>query len=116
MRCTLARALFLATFGILSGQGSSLRSAPLWENFSGEKALAHVQQLVDLGPRPSGSEALEKSRLYIADQLHRSGWQVTRQAFTDETPRGRIQFVNLIAQFPEKRNAEPLFLLCSHYD
>jgi glutaminyl-peptide cyclotransferase len=97
---------------------SSLYTAEpkIWEEVSGEKALAHVQQLVDFGPRPSRSEALEKSRLYIENQLHRSGWQVTRQAFTDETPRGRIQFVNLIAQFPEKRNAAPLFLLCSHYD
>ena len=101
---------------VVCANGSRGANTKIWEEVSGEKALAHVQQLVDLGPRPSGSEALEKSRLYIADQLHRSGWQVTRQAFTDETPRGRIQFVNLIAQFPEKRNAAPLFLLCSHYD
>ena len=101
---------------VVCANGSRGANTKIWEEVSGERALAHVQQLVDLGPRPSGSEELEKSRLYIADQLHRSGWQVTRQAFTDETPRGRIQFVNLIAQFPEKRNAEPLFLLCSHYD
>ena len=108
--------LVFALILVVSANGSRGANTKIWEEVSGEKALAHVQQLVDLGPRPSGSEALEKSRLYIADQLHRSGWQVTRQAFTDETPRGRIQFVNLIAQFPEKRNAEPLFLLCSHYD
>jgi glutaminyl-peptide cyclotransferase len=88
----------------------------IWEDFSGEKALAHVQRLVDFGPRPSGSEALEKSRHYIEDQLRRSGWQVTRQAFSDDTPRGKVQFVNLIAQFPGQANAAPLFLLCSHYD
>ena len=108
--------LVFALILVVSANGSRGANTKIWEEVSGEKTLAHVQQLVDLGPRPSGSEALEKSRLYIADQLHRSGWQVTRQAFTDETPRGRIQFVNLIAQFPEKRNAEPLFLLCSHYD
>ena len=108
--------LVFALILVVSANGSRGANTKIWEEVSGEKALAHVQQLVDLGPRPSGSEALEKSRLYIADQLHRSGWQVTRQAFTDETPRGKIQFVNLIAQFPEKRNAEPLFLLCSHYD
>src|SRR5437588_12399627 len=87
-------------------------SPKLWEEVSGERALAHVQQLVDLGPRPSGSEELEKSRLYIEDQLHRSGWQVTRQASTAETPRGNIQFVNWTAQSPVKRNVDPLFLLC----
>src|SRR5215467_7861739 len=72
----------------------------IWEEISGEKALAHVRQLVDFGPRPSGSEAIEKSRHYIEDQLRRSGWQVTRQTFSDDTPRGKVQFVNLIAQFP----------------
>ena len=90
--------------------------AKIWEELSGEKALAHVQRLVDFGPRPSGSEAIEKSRHYIEDQLHHSGWQVKRQAFTDDTPRGKVQFVNLIAQFPDQGNAAPLFLLCSHYD
>ncbi len=93
MRSTLSRALFLATFAILSGQGCSLRSAPLWENFSGEKAFAHVQHLVDLGPRPAGSEALEKSRLYIIEQLKSVGWTVARSEFSDKTPRGKIRFV-----------------------
>ena len=88
----------------------------IWEEFSSEKAFAQVQRLVDFGPRPSGSEAIEKSRHYIEDQLRRFGWQVTRQAFTDDTPRGKVQFVNLIAQFPSQENTAPLFLLCSHYD
>jgi glutaminyl-peptide cyclotransferase len=88
----------------------------IWEELSGEKAFAHVQRLVDFGPRPAGSEAIEKSRRYIEDQLRRFGWQVTRQAFTDETPRGKVQFVNLIAQFPDRGRTAPLFLLCSHYD
>jgi glutaminyl-peptide cyclotransferase len=108
--------LVFALVLVVCANGSRGANTKIWEEVSGEKALAHVQQLVDLGPRPSGSEALEKSRLYIEDQLHRSGWQVTRQAFADETPQGRIEFVNLIAQFPGERNAAPLFLLSSHYD
>ena len=117
MRSTLSRALFLATFAILSGQGCSLRSAPLWENFSGEQAFAHVQHLVDLGPRPAGSEALEKSRLYIIEQLKSAGWTVARSEFSDQTPSGKVTFVNLIARFGtgEKKEAAQ-FLLCSHYD
>ncbi len=89
----------------------------IWKEFSGEKAFANVQRLVDFGPRPAGSKAIEKSRDYIEDQLHRSGWHVTRQAFSDDTPRGKIQFVNLIAQFSaQEKAASPSFLLCSHYD
>ena len=111
----------------------------IWEEFSGEKALAQVQRLVDFGPRPAGSDALEKSRQYIEEQLRHAGWKVTRQTFSDNTPRGKIQFVNLIAQFsdesstasprgeaisrsataagkPPLRSSSPSFLLCSHYD
>jgi glutaminyl-peptide cyclotransferase len=98
---------------------NSLRAsdAKIWEEFSGEKALAHVQRLADLGPHPAGSDAIEKARNYIEEQLRRSGWQVTRQAFTDDTPRGKIHFVNLIARFSGDANAgSPSFLLCSHYD
>ena len=87
----------------------------IWEEFSGEKALAHVQAMVDLGPRPSGSEAIEKTRIYLTKQLELSGWKVTRQIFTDTTPRGKVEFVNLIATFAAGGHA-PSFLLCSHYD
>ena len=31
----------------------------LWEEFSGEKAFAYVRRLVDLGPRPPGSDAID---------------------------------------------------------
>jgi hypothetical protein len=92
-------------------------TSKIWEEFSGEKALAHVQRLVDLGPRPAGSEAIQKARDYIEAELRQSGWEVTRQAFTDDTPRGKMHFVNLIARFPGDAKAKsPSLLLCSHYD
>jgi hypothetical protein len=87
----------------------------IWEDFSGEKAFAHVQAMVDFGPRPAGSEAIEKTRAYLMAQLELSGWRVERQSFADDTPRGKVQFVNLIATFGGKESA-PSFLLCSHYD
>jgi hypothetical protein len=111
--------LRVIVFAVIVCAGASRAAAApkVWEEFSGEKAFAQVQRLVDFGPRPAGSKALEKSRDYIEDQLRRSGWQVTRQAFSDDSPRGKIQFVNLIAQFSgEKKAASPSFLLCSHYD
>jgi len=100
-------------------QTSPVRAAEakIWEEFSGEKAFAHVQRLVDFGPRPAGSDALEKSRAYIEEQLRPQGWKVRRQAFTEDTPRGKTHFVNLIAQFAKQEKAtSPAFLLCSHYD
>ena len=115
-RYFLTLLLLIVSVSAVCAEGPRAAETKTWQEISGEKALAHVQRLVDFGPRPPGSEAIEKSRHYIEDQLHRSGWQVKRQAFTDDTPRGKVQFVNLIAQFPRQGNAAPLFLLCSHYD
>jgi hypothetical protein len=110
----------MLSLAILAGCPGHLSSEQkIWEQFSGEKALAHVQSLVDLGPRPPRSQALEKSRGYIEKQLAQWGWQITRQSFTDDTPRGKIEFVNLIARFRKGQSDAkpvPLFLLCSHYD
>jgi peptidase M28-like protein len=86
----------------------------IWGDFSGEKALAHVQAMVDFGPRPPGSEAIEKTRSYLIKQLESAGWKVERQSFSDDTPRGKVQFVNLLATFGAQ--SAPSFLACSHYD
>jgi glutaminyl-peptide cyclotransferase len=94
-------------------------SQNIWDEFSGEKAIEHVQHLVELGPRPAGSDAIEKSRSYIEKELESCGWQVTRQTFSDETPHGKTTFVNLIGEFGGKGSTSktrPSFLLCSHYD
>ena len=109
--------LLLVLAWLVFAEQSCAAEAKIWEQFSGEKALVHVQRLVDLGPHPAGSDAIEKARDYIEAQLRQSGWQVTRQAFSDNTPRGKIHFVNLIARFGGEANStSPSLLLCSHYD
>src|SRR5437016_5355802 len=117
-RCSLCFLGSVVSLVLAACPARSHRSSQgqLWEEFSGEKAFVHVQRLVDLGPRPPGSEAIEKSRAYIDNQLRLAGWQVARQAFRDDTPRGKVDFVNLIARFPAPGSTAPSFLLCSHYD
>jgi glutaminyl-peptide cyclotransferase len=108
--------IFVFCVAVIRAEPPRPSQARIWEEFSGEKALAHVERLVDFGPRPPGSDTIEKSRDYIENQLRLSGWQVTRQAFMDDTPRGKVHFVNLIARFAGQGNAAPSFLLSSHYD
>jgi glutaminyl-peptide cyclotransferase len=84
---------------------------------SGEKAFAHVASLVELGPRPAGSEAIEKSRLYLEKELAALGWVTKRQLFTTDSPKGEFEFTNLRARFGEAAwSGSVSGLLSSHYD
>lgn len=95
--------------------------AKIWEKFSGERAFEDVRAQVEIGPRPAGSEALETTRQYLTRQLEAAGWHVVRQTFTAETPRGPVEFVNLIARFKSGLPQAPAdntqkVILASHYD
>jgi glutaminyl-peptide cyclotransferase len=113
-----ATALCLAS--VLLSAGCHSDSLPpgnkLWEEFSGGRAFTQVARIVGFGPRPSGSPALEQTRKYIIDQLTASGWQVERQTFTNDTPHGPIQFVNLIARLEGASASDPHAIVCTHYD
>ena len=90
--------------------------AELWKEFSGERAFAEVRRQVEIGPRPSGSAELETARTQIVQFLTGQGWEVERQEFTDETPRGAMKFANLIARFAGSGRAAQKAIVCSHYD
>lgn len=119
--CLFHSVIFLFSLGSFAGCGRTHTEAPretqrkIWEEFSGERALEHVRNQVNFGPRPPESRAIEETRKYLSDQLERAGWKVTLQMFSEETPRGQVQFVNLIAVFGAAPSL-PSFLLCSHYD
>ncbi|MCB1065960.1 MAG: M28 family peptidase [Verrucomicrobiae bacterium] len=116
----LVASLFLSAACDRSGPAFDEATA-VWKTFDGEKALAHAADIVAMGPRPPGSEAIEKSRIYIEEHLDSLGWQVQRQTFTRKTPIGEVEFVNLRARFAPA-DSDKLWrrsvrvLLCSHYD
>jgi len=66
--------------------------------FDGARALEHARRLVAIGPRPSGSAGLDKTRDYIRQQLASFGLTVTEQPFDARTPLGTIRMVNLRVQ------------------
>lgn len=96
------------------------------QRFSGAAALQLATEVTSIGPRPAGSEALEKSRQWIADNLAASGWKIQRQTLVEPTPQGEIEFVNIRARHaptagtevnPEEFWRRPTdVLLASHYD
>ncbi|NQU10157.1 M28 family peptidase [bacterium] len=83
----------------------------------GHRAWEQVEHLVAFGPRPSGSPALGRAGDYVTARLQAAGWEVEDQVFHAPTPRGPIQFRNLVARAPgASRSGRPLILLGTHYD
>lgn len=82
--------------------------------FDGARAFEHVKKQVEFGPRPAGSEAVEKTRGYLRAQLESYGLKVSVDEFTAQTPRGRVKFKNLIAELPGETSN--VIILASHYD
>ena len=82
--------------------------------FDSGKAWEHLRQMVAIGPRPSGSPAIEQTRKYIKDQLAASGLTPVEQAWDDQTPIDRVHLVNLIATIPGARKERLVF--AGHYD
>ena len=82
--------------------------------FDSGRAWEHLRQLVAIGPRPSGSAAIEQTRKYIKDQLTSVGLTATEQTWEDQTPIDRIRLVNLAATIPGARKERIVF--AGHYD
>ena len=82
--------------------------------FDSNRAWEHLRQLVAIGPRPSGSAAIEQSRKYIKEQLSAAGVPVVEQAWDEQTPLGKVRMVNLIATVSGARKDR--ILVTGHYD
>jgi glutaminyl-peptide cyclotransferase len=69
-------------------------------DFSGTSALEFTRKAVAFGPRPPGSAANLKLQAYIEAQLKTLHCQVSFDAFTADTPDGRVPMRNIVATFP----------------
>ena len=82
--------------------------------FDGGRALRDVERLVAIGPRPAGSDALARTRTYIATELRGAGWRIREHRFTAHTPRGPITMTNVIAEWPGR--GSDIVAVGGHYD
>jgi glutaminyl-peptide cyclotransferase len=82
--------------------------------FDAGRAWEHLRQLVAIGPRPSGSPAIEQTRKYIKDQLAANGLTAVEQAWDDQTPIDKVHMVNLVATIPGVRKER--IVIAGHYD
>jgi Zn-dependent M28 family amino/carboxypeptidase len=82
--------------------------------FDAGRAWEHLRQLVAIGPRPSGSPAIEQTRKYIKEQLATSGLTAVEQAWDDQTPLDKVHMVNLVVTIPGTRKER--IVIAGHYD
>jgi Zn-dependent M28 family amino/carboxypeptidase len=82
--------------------------------FDSGRAWEHLRQLVAIGPRPSGSAAIDQTRKYIKDQLAAVGVTAVEQAWEDQTPLDKVKMVNLVATIPGARKER--IVIAGHYD
>jgi hypothetical protein len=84
--------------------------------FNGARAYEYLGQLCRLGPRRSGSPAMEVQRKLLEEHFRKLGGQVRLQKFSythplDGTP---VPLANIIVQWHPERKER--ILLCTHYD
>jgi glutaminyl-peptide cyclotransferase len=107
------RIVIAALTALLACNGPSQATTP---KFDGELAFADLKAMVEIGPRPAGSEGIKRTREYIRKQLQEAGLSVTDQAFDARTPTGIVRMVNLRATLPGSSTAPGRIVIGGHYD
>jgi len=85
--------------------------------FDGAQAYEYLKQLCAIGPRPSGSDGMQRQQKLLADHFEKLGGKVSWQELTVAHPlrRGtKVPMRNLIVQWHPERKTR--VLLCAHYD
>ncbi len=86
-----------------SGPPPSINSARAWK---------YVKETIAFGERPIGSANHKKLEAYITSHL--KGDEVEDDAFTADTPAGKLPVRNIIAKYPGTR--EGIIVIAGHYD
>ena len=82
--------------------------------FDGKRAFADVAKQVDLGPHPSGSQAIAQVQQYILSELSSAGCTADVDPFTSQTPAGEVAMKNILVKIPGERPG--IIMLATHYD
>jgi len=103
------------------GVATPLAEAPALDPFDADRAWKLLVEQVEIGPRPSGSEANSTLRDIIARELRAYGLEPVRESFVaQETPAGPISMENVYADLEGEPGPEgepaPMIVLGAHFD
>src|ERR1700722_15754574 len=82
--------------------------------FDGKRAYAQVAKQVSFGPRPAGSPAIAQTQDYLLAELKSYGCATEVDAFSSDTPAGRIPMKNILVKIPGDKPG--IILLGTHFD
>src|SRR6266567_3059475 len=106
---------FMSTVASAPPQAADDAPAPdKTSGFDGKRAFAHVAKQVSFGPHPSGSPAIAQVQEYLLSELKSYGCTVETDAFTSDTPIGRLPMKNILVKSPGEKPG--VILLGTHYD
>lgn len=91
-------------------------ASPTSDDFAkvGQDAYEWTRRVVELGPRPPGSEAHAKTQRLIIDELRKQQAEVVEEKFTARTPTGPVPMNNIIGKFPGRSGR--IVVVSGHYD
>ena len=102
--------ILLTTFSIVSANSR----LPLPVKVDSDNAYSMLKDIVNIGPRPSGSINAARTVNYIVNKAKVWGYDATIDIWEAPTPIGIIQFKNIIFSLPGK--SKKFIILASHYD
>jgi hypothetical protein len=103
----------IGAFGVRAEEPATPVAAP---SFSGARAMAHLEAMVAIGPRVSGSEGMTKQRAMIVEHFRAAGATVTPQRFQirDRKSGKGVAMENIVVVWHPDRQER--ILLGAHYD
>jgi Zn-dependent M28 family amino/carboxypeptidase len=119
LRCLGLATLTLGCASFVGGCPAASDGPKLSAAFDAARAWKQLEAQVALGPRPPGSEALEKTRVYLESELKAAGLAPQREPFKAATPFGEIAMCNVFADFegkPYGGKPAPMIVIGSHFD
>ncbi|MCH2123328.1 MAG: M28 family peptidase [Pirellulaceae bacterium] len=84
--------------------------------FDGSRSFKFLQEICEIGPRPSGSKGMQQQQEMLTEHFVRLGAQVSMQEWDERHPLdgSRVSMKNMIIEWhPERLDR---IVLCAHYD
>ena len=101
-------------FIILISVNYSLLAHPLSEKFNPNNAYNEIVKLIKFSPRDAGTTNGNNAAMHIKERLDSHSIKTKLQYFTDSTPVGKKNMINIIGYIPGKK--DEWIIIGSHFD